>query len=124
MEDLAYLARLRKRWLRSGVQCMRGRLKNGMMSGAAGAAVGIFLLVAPMGAQAPQSKLRTADGKPNFNGVWQAINTANWDLEDHVGAPGLPELGVLGATPPGQGVVEGGEIPYQPAAVKQKQENA
>jgi hypothetical protein len=84
----------------------------------------IFLLVAPMGAQAPPSKLRTGDGKPNFNGVWQAINTANWDLEDHPAAAGVPELGAIGATPPGQGVVEGGDIPYQPAAAKKKQENA
>ena len=26
---------------------------------------------------------RTADGHPNFNGVWQALNEANWDLEAH-----------------------------------------
>jgi len=24
---------------------------------------------------------RTADGKPNLNGIWQALNTANWDLQ-------------------------------------------
>ena len=102
---------------------MRERLKNGMMSCAAVSALGILILVVPMGAQAPASKSRTADGKPNFNGVWQAINTANWDLEDHVAAAGVAELGAIGATPPGQGVVEGGEIPYQPAAAKKKQEN-
>lgn len=26
---------------------------------------------------------RTADGRPNLNGVWQALNTANFDLEPH-----------------------------------------
>ena len=29
---------------------------------------------------------RTADGKPNLNGIWQALNTANWDLQDTCGA--------------------------------------
>jgi hypothetical protein len=23
---------------------------------------------------------RTADGKPNLNGIWQSLNTANWDI--------------------------------------------
>jgi hypothetical protein len=56
---------------------------------------------------------RTADGKPNLNGFWQVLNTAAWDLQDHEG-----QLLV----PPGQGVVEGNEIPYQPwAAAKQKE---
>jgi hypothetical protein len=57
---------------------------------------------------------RTADGKPDFNGVWQALNTAAWDIQDHTG-----QLDV----PPGQSVVEGNEIPYQPWAVKKKAEN-
>ena len=24
---------------------------------------------------------RTGDGKPNLNGIWQAVKTANWDLQ-------------------------------------------
>ena len=27
-------------------------------------------------------------GHPNLNGIYQAINTANWNLEDHEGDPG------------------------------------
>jgi len=56
---------------------------------------------------------RTADGKPNLNGIWQVLTTANWDLQGHAAAAGpmLP-LGAIGAMPPGQGVVEGEEIPY------------
>ena len=66
---------------------------------------------------------RAWDGHPDLNGVWQAIGTANWDLEDHPAGPGHPDLGAVGATPPGQGVVEGGEIPYRAEARQQKQEN-
>ena len=67
---------------------------------------------------------RTPDGKPNLNGVWQALNTANWDIEDHSAAPGpLSALGAAGAVPPGQGVVEGGALPYQPSALAKRKEN-
>ena len=31
--------------------------------------------------------LRTPDGKPNLNGIWQALNTANWDIQDHAAQP-------------------------------------
>jgi hypothetical protein len=52
------------------------------------------------------------------------MSTANWDLQDHPAQPGpFFQLGAVGATPSGQGVVEGGEIPYKPEALKQKQEN-
>jgi hypothetical protein len=67
---------------------------------------------------------RTADGKPNLNGIWQAINTANWDLQDHAAAIGqIPAAGTFSATPPGRSVVEGGEIPYKPEALAKKMEN-
>jgi hypothetical protein len=57
---------------------------------------------------------RTADGKPNLNGIWQVLGSAHWDLEPHA-----PEDGVPG----GQGVVEGGSIPYQSWALEKKQQN-
>lgn len=67
---------------------------------------------------------RLPDGKPNFNGVWQAVNTANWDLETHAASAGPPALGALLAVPPGMGVVDGGgAIPYTPAALKTRDEN-
>jgi len=91
---------------------------------------------APAAAQGPP--VRTA-GKPDFSGIWQANNTANWDLLTHgarpmLGQPGLAPnsvvlaasvvaLGSLGWVPPGMGVVEGGEIPYQPWAAARKKEN-
>jgi hypothetical protein len=61
---------------------------------------------------------RTADGKPDFSGIWQALNTAAWDIQDH--NAGL--AGYLGV-PPGKGVVEGNAIPYKPDALEQKKKN-
>ena len=58
-----------------------------------------------------------------MNGVWQAIGTAHWDLQDHPAAAGPPDMGAIGAIPPGQGVVVGNEIPYTPDALAQKQQN-
>jgi len=66
---------------------------------------------------------RLADGRPNFSGVWQALTTANWDIQTHGASAGPPEYGALLATPPGHGIVEGGEIPYLPAAAAQKERN-
>lgn len=71
------------------------------------------------------SASRTADGKPNLNGIWQVMNTANWDLRAHAAGPAAVEdMGAAGAEPPGLGVVEGGEIPYQSWAAAKQKENA
>src|SRR5213595_2695761 len=66
-----------------------------------------------------------ADGHPDLNGIWQAFVTANWDVQDHEAQAGPhPEImGVFGAGPAGQSVVEGGEIPYQPWALAKKKQN-
>ena len=67
---------------------------------------------------------RTADGKPDLSGVWQALNTANWDLLDHAARRGpIAGLGAAFSVPAGRGVVEGNEIPYQPWAAAKKKEN-
>jgi hypothetical protein len=57
---------------------------------------------------------RTADGKPDLHGIWQVRNRAAYDLQDHAAKVGMPA---------GKGVVEGGEIPYQPWAAAKKIEN-
>jgi hypothetical protein len=68
---------------------------------------------------------RTADGRPNLNGIWQAMNTANWDIQGHTAAAGpVPGLGAAFFVPSGTGIVEGEEIPYKPAAAVKKKENA
>jgi hypothetical protein len=64
---------------------------------------------------------RSWDDHPDLNGVWQAIGTAHWDIQDHPASAGPPEFGAIGAVPPGTGVVVGNEIPYQPWALEQKQ---
>jgi hypothetical protein len=74
----------------------------------------------------PYRAPRTADGKADLSGVWQAFVTADIDVQDHDAQPGVhPEImGAYGAWPAGQGIVEGGEIPYRPEALAKKKENA
>ena len=66
---------------------------------------------------------RIANGKPNLNGVWQVVNTANWDLQTHAPSAGPPAMGTLLTVPPGLGVVDGDDIPYLPAALEQRNKN-
>ena len=73
-------------------------------------AAGLLMLQAPSPARTIP---RTADGKPNLQGIWQVRNRAAYDLQDHAAA----------RLPGGKGVVEGGEIPYQPWAAAKKNEN-
>ena len=93
--------------------------------GVAAATMLLALCPAPTGAQPFAYQMqRTKDGKPDLSGIWQALNTANWDLQTHAAQAGhVVGLGAQGAEPGGIGVVEGGEIPYLPAALVQKKAN-
>jgi hypothetical protein len=81
---------------------------------------------------------RLPDGRPDFNGIWQALNEANYDLEPHMARPAMAlregpygplpgaevlRLGAVGAVPGGMGVVDGGAIPYRAEALQTKREN-
>jgi hypothetical protein len=118
---------------------MRNALRGGLIACTLG--IGIAALVAPLGgqAQAPAYRApRAADGHPDLNGIWQALNTANYDLEPHVARPAMAlrpgpygpvpakevlYLGAVGSVPAGMGIVDGGQIPYKPEALKVRNEN-
>ena len=106
---------------------VRARLKVAVIVAAA-ALRGGFVLVneVPMAGQTTAYKApRAADGRPDFNGVWQAVNTANWNIQDHPARQGdVLSLGAAFSVPGGLGVVDGNEIPYQPWALTKKKENA
>ena len=54
------------------------------------AAVGavVSLSMTPTSGQAPAARPASVEGKPNFSGIWQANNEANWDLQAHAARPG------------------------------------
>src|SRR5215208_3952759 len=68
------------------------------------AIIAALLALAPTGAAA----------QANLQGIWQVLNTAAWDIQDHPARLGVPA---------GQSVVVGNEIPYLPAALAKKREN-
>ena len=43
--------------------------------------------------------IRTPDGHPNLNGIWQATTTANWDLLAHAMRPAVAQPGVYPDVP-------------------------
>jgi hypothetical protein len=102
------------------------RRQRGWLTLAALSGVGLTLGVSACGEPAAQGfrAPRTPDGAPDLNGIWQANNTAHWDLETHAARQGpMFALGAAFSVPPGLGVVEGGEIPYLPAALEKKKTN-
>jgi hypothetical protein len=77
-------------------------------------------------AQGPAQGIpRLPNGQVNLNGIWQANNTANWDVLTHKARQGpMTALGAAFSVPGGLGVVEGNEIPYKPEALAKRDANA
>ncbi|MGD8325029.1 MAG: hypothetical protein PVF50_11750 [Gammaproteobacteria bacterium] len=83
-----------------------------------------FAITTSISAQDTQRPARIG-GRPNLNGIWQAMNTAHWNLEAHSAEP-IDEfwrLGALASIPPGQSVVVGGAIPYLSEARAKRDQN-
>jgi hypothetical protein len=93
-------------------------------------AVTAFLLALSILAQPVLAQQRgrpeRVGGKPNLNGIWQAVNEAHWNLEGH-SAEAVAQFsraaGAIAAIPAGQSVVVGGAIPYKPEALAKRAEN-
>jgi hypothetical protein len=94
-----------KRWLVGSVIVAAALVASLMLTGVPGTSQTTAATYTPP---------RTPDGHPDLQGVWQTLNTAAWDLEDHAARLGVPA---------GKSVVEGGEIPYQPWALAKKTQN-
>jgi hypothetical protein len=109
------------------VMPIAGQAPQGGRAGGRGAGAAAPAAPAAQGARgaAPARVARIA-GKPNMNGIWQAMGTAYWNLEDHsASATQFWQLGAIGAIPAGQSVIidpANGTIPYTPAALKKRDE--
>ena len=96
-----------------------------MRSGAAAVTLAAALSAASAAGQTSDWRApRTPAGVPDLNGIWQAVNTAHWDVEPHSAGPSVArELGALSAVPAGLGVIDGDAIPYRPEALARRNEN-
>jgi hypothetical protein len=116
---------------------MRNRFWAVVLIGAVVVGAGLHIAVAPAAAQSAQTPPSAGQfpayraprlpgtNEPNLNGIWQALTSADWDVQGHDAQPGLhPELeGTYDAQPAGQSIVEGGEIPYKPEMLAKKRAN-
>ena len=115
--------------------------KGWLIGIAAAVAIGLGLWFPLTRSQGESRRPARLDGHPNFSGIWQAANEANWDLEPHAARAGMviqagvaPDafvpaapvvaLGAVGSVPGSVGFIEGGTIPYQPWADAQRKDNA
>ena len=85
-----------------------------MLKTAVRSIIGTIFVVALASDSAAQNLQRTADGKPDLSGIWQAVNSAAWNILPHAAEQGVPA---------GLGVVDGNEIPYRPEAAAKQREN-
>ena len=92
------------------------------------AAFGVLSFLAVASFQISGQTLNQPGSKPgrraDLSGLWQAVNSAHWDLQAHAAYQGpVIALGAAFSVPESIGVVEGNEIPYRPEALAKKKEN-
>src|SRR5687768_18621843 len=98
-------------------------MRNRWMVSSTAVACALLLAAATAPGQTGYKAPRAPDGKPNLNGIWQAMNTAHWDIEAHSAAPGpVVALGAAYSVPGGAGAVEG-EFPYKPEALAEEKDD-
>ena len=86
-----------------------------MRHGVAGALLAAFLFFpTPTATAQGRAPAVPTGGKPSLQGIWQVLTTASWDIQDHQARLGVPA---------GQGIVDGNDIPYLPAALAKKRAN-
>jgi hypothetical protein len=94
-------------------------------SGIASALLALSMSPGTVGAEQVDAPPERIAGKPNLNGLWQAMNTAHWNIEAH-SAEALTDfwqLGAIAAIPAGQSVVLGETIPYRFEALQRRNDN-
>src|SRR5262245_3756175 len=100
---------------------MASRLRRDLSVAALTAAVIAAALLAGQRAETQSARAARVAGKPNMNGIWQALNTANYNILPHqakaalqmrpgpvvpVPAPPVLAFGAVGSVPAGNGIVE------------------
>jgi hypothetical protein len=101
----------------------------------------LLLALAPLASAAQDAAdvPRTPTGRPDFNGIWEALGNAHYNIEPHAARAGLQMqpgpvvpvpatevvlMGTLASVPSHWGVVDGGTIPYLPQALERRNDNA
>jgi hypothetical protein len=84
----------------------------------------VFLVLVAGSVSAQSQRPARIAGQPNLNGIWQVLNSANWNLEAHSASAldAFWQLGAIAAIPAGQSVVVGGRIPYLAEAAAQREQ--
>ena len=118
-----------KRWPSPSTGARRRALAGGLL-------VALPVLTGACGQDAEIPRLPS--GQPDVNGIWQALGNHHWNIEAHAARAGIAmrpgpvglvpaasilALGTIASVPSGWGIVEGGEIPYLPDALEQRNRN-
>jgi hypothetical protein len=104
---------------------MRDRLSRWLGGFLTGTIVLVAVLTVDTATAQQIERPQRIQGRPDLNGIWQALNAANWNLEAH-SAEALDEfwpLGAIAAIPAGASLVAGGAIPYLPEALARREQN-